>query len=327
MRERTPSDAQLEELRRLGVVAQVRRQARGETPLYDPMRVVTALASVNLPLTRALTEESQTVLPGLSLTELAEVLSTRLGPGAPSLSTLRNWERSDRIAPVRISPSQRRFYDPEQVVAAIAPGGNEADGALVSLARAAELLRTLLGEQAPAYVTLRRWEKAGYIDSAGELPSGRRLYSLPRLAEQIRTGVPGTGATTPHTAERSIAPPETSAVFDWVRLEAVIAETVAKVVSASLAEVRTLTGTLAGLEETLLALQSAPPAAQMQADAEASQLHADVRRVLSAVEGFQKTVMIRQDGEIGALRERLREMEARAKAAQPTFVGRSGTTY
>jgi hypothetical protein len=120
MRERTPSDAQLEELRRLGVVAQVRRQARGETPLYDPMRVVTALASVNLPLTRALTEESQTVLPGLSLTELAEVLSTRLGPGAPSLSTLRNWERSDRIAPVRISPSQRRFYDPEQVVAAIA---------------------------------------------------------------------------------------------------------------------------------------------------------------------------------------------------------------
>jgi polyhydroxyalkanoate synthesis regulator phasin len=65
----------------------------------------------------------------------------------------------------------------------------------------------------------------------------------------------------------------------------------------------------------------------MQADAEASQLHADVRRVLSAVEGFQKTVMIRQDGEIGALRERLREMEARSKAAQPTFVGRSGTTY
>jgi hypothetical protein len=84
---------------------------------------------------------------------------------------------------------------------------------------------------------------------------------------------------------------------------------------------------LLGKLDTPSALPRGPVPESGTPDAALTGLTASIQNVLQTFEGLKKTVLLRQDSEIQLLRERVRELEVRARESQSQFVGRSGTRY
>jgi hypothetical protein len=321
MGERTPAVERLEELRQAGLLPVSRRKSSdGVTERYEPIRVLTVLAGPELlpgtPATR-----------GIPLSELAPLLARSLGPGAPSLSTLRVWERSGKLMPIARARGGRALFDADAVMEGLKVARA---GHFVTLRRAAEELHALLGAKAPVYHTLRRWEAANRIAPSTITPSGRRLYELRSLLACVAPADSAAAKTSSEDAEPAeLDPPESQArasaqPADWATLESRLQALLTGVVTPIWDEFRQLSLTLQALGDALRDIPS--PVTGDAASSEVTRLVAGVEGLLDVCDGFRKTVMARQDSEITTLKERIRSMEEQARA-KPVFAGRSGTTY
>jgi hypothetical protein len=275
----------------------------------------------------------------LPLSTLARALGAALGRGAPSLSTLRAWEKEGKIAHDLERPGgstrKIRLYSLSKLIAASRPAGDESAppivaGDLMSLRRAAAQLQAR-SPGAPSYSALRRAEHNGHISPAVTLPSGRHLYSADAIARQLMQPPDAT------PGQQSAADLATGDGSDAGCATGTVRASETDSVAALNVQVRHLVAlctSLGALVDTLAdrldrdrldrvpgALSPSDPAAALAGLAERLQ------QVIEQGEGFRKSVMTRQDALISQLRERCADLEQQARAAAPRFVGRSGTTY